>query len=155
MIYEWRSKDIHYSVPASTVGKIFEKIEKKNGSVTNKSVLDSARPESSPIHKVFEWDDDVAAEKYRLSQAGQLIRNLVIATESAESSEPIMVRAFVDVSEKREGSYIGVVHAFSEEETRERVLSDAIRELNSFRKKYSNYQEFSKIFSEIDKLKIA
>lgn len=153
MIYQWRSEKIKYAVPASTVGKVFEKIEKKKGSVSSKDVLDSARPESSPIHSIFEWDDEKAAEAYRLGQATSLICNLMIVTEENESEEPIKVRAFVNVSDGKEGSYIGAVRAMTDSECREKVLQDAMAELSAFKAKYNHLTEFSKLFTVIDNLK--
>jgi hypothetical protein len=41
----------------------------KKGRITAHAVLDAARPESSPIHDCFDWDDSEAAEKWRLEQA--------------------------------------------------------------------------------------
>lgn len=38
-----------------------------------KDVVEAARPEESPIHSHFEWDDTRAAEAHRLNQAGKLI----------------------------------------------------------------------------------
>lgn len=28
-------------------------------------ILDAAYPEESPLHKLFEWNDEIAAEQYR------------------------------------------------------------------------------------------
>lgn len=36
-------------------------------------VVEAARPDDSPLHGQFTWDDTVAAEAYRLAQAGRLI----------------------------------------------------------------------------------
>lgn len=154
MVYQYKG-DISYSVPAQTVGKIFEKIEKREGSVTNVAVLEAARPETSPIHSIFEWDDLKAANQYRLGQATRLICSVYAVTEEKESAEPIKVRAFVNVSAKKEGSFVSVVKAFSDDQMRAKVLADAMKELNAFQMKYAAYTEFSKLFDEIEKLKIA
>ena len=154
MVYEYKG-DVKYSVPAQTVGKIFEKIEKREGKVTNVAVLDSARPASSPIHKIFEWDDQRAAEQYRLGQATRLICSVYAVTEEVETAEPIKVRAFVNVSVKKEGEFVSVARAFTDEDMRAKVLADAMKELNAFRQKYENYTEFARLFNEIEKLKIA
>ena len=36
-------------------------------------MVDEARSESSPLHNVFEWDDSVASEKFRMIQARVLM----------------------------------------------------------------------------------
>lgn len=45
------------------------------------NVVDAARPVTSPIHALFEWDDGKAAENYRLSQARRLIQIVMVRRE--------------------------------------------------------------------------
>ena len=150
MVYKWKSSYAP-SIPAEKVGKVFEKIEKKNGELTPALVLEEARPEKSILHSVFEWRDDVAAEKYRLEQASYLIRAMVIEVED-ETEEPYEVRAYVNVSESTSGSFININNAFKNTETREIVLKRALDELRAFEKKYASLTQFSKLFEEIHKL---
>ena len=147
MVYKWNG--VAYSVPATVVGKHFEKIEKKYGEVNSQNVLESARSEKSPIHNLFEWDDSVAAEQYRLNQAGLLIRNLQVEVESDER-ENIVCRAYVNVSEQKMGSYVRVDTAFQSEDTKEIVIRQALQELKAFEKKYQNLMELAEVFSAID-----
>jgi hypothetical protein len=53
-------------------------IEQIKGRVTPKTLLERARPNTSPIHELFEWDDSVAAEKHRVEQARRLIASVTI-----------------------------------------------------------------------------
>lgn len=148
MVYKYKS--IKYSVPAEVVGKHFEKLEKEEGCLTSKNVLDSARPEESPIHNIFEWDDSVAAEQYRLAQATKLICNLTVEIETED--KPIECRAFMDVSEAKVGSFVNVQSAFQVEETRDIVLRRALNELIAFKAKYKNLMELKEVIEVIDKL---
>ena len=133
MVYQW--KDIKYSVPAEVVGKQFEKILEEQGSLTNKNVLESAKDESSPIHEIFEWDDTVAAEKYRLTQATKLITNLQIILETEEKE--IKCRAYVNIAnDAKEGKFIHIESAFQNEDTKDIVLNRAMNELRAFKEKY-------------------
>ena len=50
--------------------------------ITPQAVLEKAKDENSELHKCFEWDNDVAAEKYRTIQAGNVIRMLYIEPKS-------------------------------------------------------------------------
>lgn len=147
MVYKWNS--YKYPVAAEVVGKHFEKVEKKYGELNSKNVLESARSEKSPIHSLFEWDDTQAAEKYRLEQASKLIVNLNIEVETGEA-KPILCRAFVNVSEKKSGSFINIESAFQSEETKELVLKRALDELKAFEQKYKNLEILSDLFLEID-----
>lgn len=149
MVYKWSTYG--YSVSADIVGKHFEKLEKKYGEVNKVNVLESARPEKSPIHSLFEWDDTKAAENYRLEQARLLICNLDVEVEHDEE-KPIVCRAFVNVSETKKGSFINIQSAFQNEDTKELVLKRALQELQAFENKYKNLTELSGIFTEIDSL---
>ena len=141
-------------VPAATAGAELERIEHKYGQVSPKLVLNESRKETAPLHKVFEWNDSVAAEKYRLQQAGGIINNLVVVLDEYEHKEP--VRAFVNVTNNaptRSGEFISVVSAMQSEETRKVVLQNALRELKEFQKKYKDLGELAGIFNEIKKLR--
>ena len=154
MVYKWKGRG--YGVKAEVVGKELEKLKKKNGDVTARAFVDAARSEKSPLHKLLEWDDKKAAEKYRLSQATEIICHLAIECEDME--EPITVRAYMNVADdadnptRRTGSFIDTQSAFENEETRGLILRCAIRELTEIRQKYANLQELATIFEAIDKV---
>lgn len=149
MVYSW--KYYSYNIPAETVGKRFEAIEKEHGKITSELVLQDAEPEDSPMHELFEWDDAVAGHKYRLSQATQIIISL--AKEVEEDPKPKPVRAYYNVSNgERKGSFVNVKTAFENPDTRDIILKRALKELESFREKYQNLSELAGVFKQIDKL---
>lgn len=149
MVYQWR---FAMGVPAQTAGNEFERIERKHGHITPEIVLDESRAEDSALHSCFEWNDEVAAEKYRIQQATHLIVNLTVFSEHTEQKAP--VRAFVNVSTERKGSFISVSSAMQATKTREVVLKNALRELESFKAKYKNLVEFSELFAAIEKIAV-
>lgn len=55
------------------VDRELERIYKKHKVVTVEVVLAEASKATHPLHSYFEWDNDVAAEKYRTVQAYSLI----------------------------------------------------------------------------------
>ena len=94
MVYDWKR---NMPVKAQAAGEYLEQLEKEHGEITPKIVLDASRAEDALLHPCFEWNDGVAAEKYREVQARYLIRNLVVFVERDDSS-PQVVRAYVNVS---------------------------------------------------------
>lgn len=151
MVYSFR--DFERPVSANIIGHQIETLQERDGFVTKESLLNSARAESSPIHSCFEWDDKKAGERYRLHQAGQIIMNITVVHEDLEQ-KPV-TRAFVNIqaeSPKAVGQYIDINTAMSKDEFRATVLSNAIRELSVFRKKYATLSELSGVFAEISKL---
>ena len=149
MVYEWK-----YNMPikAQIVGEHFEKLEREQGCITPKIVLDSARSETSVIHGCFEWDNDIAAEKYRETQASALIRNLTVKTikEDKTCTEP--VRAFVNIQSSEKSQYISLPNILKDNELTRRMLEQAKSELDTFAKKYSSLKELSGVFDAIAEL---
>ena len=147
-IYEW--SHIQYSVPAEIVGKTCEKLEAQYGSVTNENFLDAARAESSPTHPLFEWDDSIAAERYRKDQSSRILSNLRI-TIASDNSEPKMVRAVYNVKPGNENAnYRSFDVVMRDADLRKEVLKRAIRELVIFKEKYETLKELADVFSAID-----
>ena len=149
MVYEWK-----YNMPikAQIVGEHFEQLEKQQGCITPNIVLESARSENSVIHSCFEWNDGIAAEKYRESQAGSLIRNLTVKmiTPDVEQTEP--VRAYVNIKQSSSSEFISIHNVLKDEYLAQKMLEQAKSELNAFAKKYSTLQELSKVFDAIAEL---
>lgn len=65
-------------VKPDTVAAELERIRRANGGVKPEDVIEAASDGNSPIHNVFDWDDSTAAHEYRLIQARQLIRAVVV-----------------------------------------------------------------------------
>lgn len=141
-----------FGVSADIVGAEMEKIEKRDGEVTSKSLLEAGRPQDSALHSLFEWDDSKAAEQYRLKQATDVITHIHIRVEE-NPKEPY--RAYVNIQQSdgqtEKGRFINVTTAMENEETRRIVLSAAMTEMKRFSAKYAKYKELSEVFEAIDK----
>ena len=114
-------------------------------------VLVKARDENSELHKCFEWDDAVAAEKYRLRQVGYIIRLLVIkeeCDESTEYKERPEVRVFYKT--KEDEGYKPTHLIVQKKDEYDALLQRAWSELRAFKQKYSMLKELDEIFKLID-----
>lgn len=116
---------------------------KHNGRLFPRDVVDAARSETSPLHNSFEWDDNAAAEQWRIEQARRLIRVSVTILDG--KNEP--VRAFVSLSTDREdrGGYLPVDVVISSKNLREQMLKDAAMELQLFTAKFKAIQELTEV----------
>ena len=45
-------------------------------------VVDDARDPESPLHKHFEWDDEIAASAYRIDKARAIIRSVKVVVKN-------------------------------------------------------------------------
>ena len=149
MVYKWSLSESQYPVSADVVGKHFEKLKEEHGAVTRENFLDSARDENSPVHDIFEWDDSVAGEKYRLHQASTCICSLRVEVEDV-SGEPITIRAYVNTDTHGDAKFVAIHEAMENEDTKAKVLEDAKKYLKWFVDKYENLVELSKIVETIN-----
>ncbi len=144
MVYKWKPGSVH-KVDAAVAGPVCEQLEQK-GNLSAKSLLEVSRPEDAPLHNEFEWDNEKAAEKYREEQARGIIRNLTVVIDN---SEP--VRKFFNVSVKSEKQYTRIETILETADMRASLLSQALSELENFRKKYSQLEELAEIFKAMEK----
>lgn len=147
MVYEWRVKGVN-KVDPQVAGEVCEELEKSVG-LTSKTLLDASRPEDAPLHYEFEWNDEVAAEKYRERQAKTLITNLAVSTEDISPT-----KAFVTLRTKigESSNFEPVVDVLKSDDKRKRLLEIAKHELQSFKNKYKTLKELAGVIREIDKL---
>lgn len=140
-------------VPAQVAGEMMESIEERDGSVTPESFLEASRPEDSPTHGAFEWDDSIAAEKFRLSQSRHIINDIrvKIIREGDDAPKEKHI-AFMNVTEGRhnKAEYKSMSIVMSNDDSREVVLKNAMQELTSFREKYRKLSELADVFKAIE-----
>lgn len=141
MAAEWRIKGIYKADAQKVADEIGER------SITPQEVLEKAKDENSELHKCFEWDNDVAAEKYRLEQARKIIINLVYVPTKKEEQK---VRCFQITSEKH--VYQPTKHFLVQENEYQALLKRAKNELESFKKKYATLSELETVFEAIESI---
>ena len=130
--------------------------EANNNQLPPRSVVDAARDPSSPLHDEFEWDDDAAAEAYRLAQAGALVRR-VLATIIKRDPKTKRLTATVTrqyqsrpSQRHRDGGYETLQDILSDEDKRAELIGRVLREMRSYRKRYEELVELQSIWSAID-----
>lgn len=149
--FEFR-EGFRIGIDANIVGNELEKIRRENHGVLKPSyVIDSARAKSSLLHDYFEWDNDLAGEKYREEQARNLIRHVIIITPQVKSNH---VRAYVSIQGRDNGkAYHAIADIMNDDEYREKLLANALIDLDAWKQKYETFKELSDIFSAIDRTK--
>ena len=80
-------------------------ISEAHGVLTAPLVVERARDPASPLHDLFEWDREQAAEKWLLIQAAALIRRVKIHIVRASTENKVVAiqptRAFVSPQNER------------------------------------------------------
>lgn len=121
-------------------------IRDEHGTLTPALVVDTARNPEHPLHSRFEWDDRIAGEAHRLTQAGQLLR----VTFRPDPSKPRDLRAFVAVKgeDTPTSDYVPTQEALADPFTRELVLRSMKRDWQTFQRRYKHMSEFAEFIRQ-------
>jgi len=115
----------------------------ERGRLTPGIVVDTARDESHPLHARFEWDDQIAGEKYRLGQARELIRSVrVVYREATETEGARTVRAFHAVRDEQGTAYRSAETIAESPLLTKILLQDMQREWKALLRRYGQFEEF-------------
>ena len=138
------------SEQAQILGDVIDSVF--GGDVTPEQLVEYARPRTSPIHAMFEWDDSAAAEKYRFWQARSHINHVVVRFSGGDIRAYHSVRVTrSDDSEER--TYLRGDIVKRSPAAAAQVVEKAKAEIKSWRDKYASYKlYFASIMDEIDKL---
>ena len=118
-------------------------IREEHGRLTPKIVVDAARPENHPLHGSFEWDDSVAAEKWREEQASWMIRHVKITYKVDETAPSATVRAFHAAYHPETGhAYNPIEEILEDPFQRQLLFQNAQRDWIAMRDRYHNLIEF-------------
>lgn len=147
--YEWNpDTGYHPSIDANIVGGVIEQLEEQNGGVTADAFLEASRPENSPTHSVFEWNDGIAAENWRKQQSRTTINALRVVYIDRQGEEQ-KVSAFIKTSKPATPTVYENIHAaLSDENKKEIVLDRLRRELESFVIRNSHIEELADLLEE-------
>lgn len=148
---EWKINGIYKADP----NKVYEEITSIGDKFTPEQIVSYAKKnKKSELHKCFEWDDTVAAQKYRISQAQTIIRNIVVVKEVDDEDKNtgrIVVRAIFSTNE-RTNEYETIQRTVVNQDSYDRLLIAAMNELEAFKRKYKTLTELAGIISEIETL---
>ena len=148
-MYKWKSnvEQFYKNVDAQKVGEEIQIIG-NSGEINAKSVVKYAREnQSSELHKIIEWDDTKAAEKYREFQARRILTSVTIVRPEQKADEELPeIRAFYNEKGSR---YMPVTTIVRNEDSYKNLLKQAMIELQAFKKKYSMLVELKEIFDLI------
>lgn len=118
--------------------------------ITSENVVELARSESSVLHDDFEWDDAIAGNKWRNHQARRLIENLVVEVEERDTKEPVQIRVLHTTPDRHD--YKPIEFFLKDADEHKKLLNQAMRELEYFKKKYYSLVELTPVFEAINAL---
>lgn len=143
-MYKWKIEGL-YGVDAQVAGNELERIYHEKGTLEPSVVVEQSKPKNAPLHSMFEWNDEAAAEKWREQQARNIIGNVVVADEPNGES---FTRAFVHVSD----DYRPLSIVLDDRDMTEELLMTALRELRTFEAKYSELRQLAPVLDAIEEV---
>lgn len=156
-----KRKRIYRAHPCAKFGDeeaqwIGQQLESGGEELTPKQLVDAARNAKSPGHKLFEWDDSVAGEAYRLQQATGHLRMVQIEIVNNGNKQPIRACFPVYQSDGAEGakrSHVSYDRIRETPDLARQVIERGANELRQWQKRYSLYTNvFDSVFSAIEEV---
>lgn len=145
MVYSYKPKSC-IKTPANVAGTVCEELA-RTGGLTPVRLLDASRDTFAPLHGEFEWDDAVAAEEHRKSQARHIINSIVVISEKDETPP---VRAFVHIRDDDDCRYESLGVVLRTPSMHQQMIDNARRELQAFSSKYKQLNELRIVLESID-----
>ena len=130
---------------------VLMQIRAKRGTLTPEIVVDEASDPTHPLHHRFTWDDSEAARKWRLHEAGNLLRVRYKADAGDDRAD---LRAFWvrrDETGAPTSTYEPLEEIVQDPFQRELMLRQMRRDWQSFKKRYQHMEEFvTDIISDLE-----
>ena len=145
MVYQWKTGSRH-KVSAAVAAEVMDRLAEEDR-LNAQELVEESRPEDAPLHSEFEWDDSIAAEKYREEQAGALIRHLVVRIEANDQEYPTRQYFMIQPEAK---IYEPIQVILKDEDKTDLLLEQAKRELRAFKAKYACLKELAEVIKAID-----
>jgi hypothetical protein len=129
---------------------VFSKLAAQNR-LTPQALVDTARPDISPIHPFYEWDDSIAGEQYRLEQARSHVRCVRRVENTVPIKDQPIIREYHSVRDPDSGTQYQPLRVVARNPLYyQQVLADAKTEIRAWRAKYASLNELFPIISAID-----
>jgi len=124
------------------------------GEIDPKALWLSQADEDAPLHDEYEWDKDVAWEKYNITRSNYIIRSLEIVYDESGIKEPVRAYESItrqgDSEEKPRRVYERTEDILADPEGRDMLLAAAYSDALAFRRRYSALSELSLVIERID-----
>lgn len=121
-----------------------ESIRATAGVLTPAVVLEAASAPDHPLHTRFEWDDTVAAGKWRLEQAQKLL-TVVRLSYIDGSGQATSIRAYQAVRTEHGHVYRPSDEVAMDPVASQIVLMDMQREFKQLRDRYGHFREYAEM----------
>lgn len=125
---------------AAAIKKELDRIEARDGALMPAAIVKEAKSPKSPLHPCFDWSDRVAAHRWRLMQATQLILSVRIEGDTSDH------RVYVNIGYGK--GFASVTRVRDDINLSEEVLRTAKAEIDEWIRRYQDLKEQLTILTE-------
>ncbi len=145
--YAWKIPSFAKNIDIDLAIQEMERIESLYGSLTPQNILDASRPQNALFHTLFQWDDTLAAEHYRLQQARTILNNIEVSVISDGQAKQISV--YEVIKQPSTTPVYKSINSMTIDDI-DFIKMRTLKELNILKDKLSVYKEFSKVTSTLN-----
>ena len=144
-VYSFKVPSLFKGLDPTDAANELERIRGIYGDLKPEYVVTESEDSNSLLHNYFEWDDTVAANKFRKEQAKLLIRSITV--EVVTQNINCNVRAFVNVVEsgKDYRNYVPIDLVLKDTDAYNDLLAQAKDEMGDFVRKYNDIVELDDV----------
>lgn len=145
--YAWKIPSFAKNIDIDLAIEEMERIESLYGSLTPQNILDASRPQNALFHTLFQWDDTIAAEHYRLQQARVILNNIEVTVIS--DGQPKQIAVYEVIKQPSTTAVYKSINTMNVNDI-DFIKMRTLKELNILKDKLSVYKEFSKVTSTLN-----
>jgi hypothetical protein len=143
-VYQWRDGGTG-GVSAQAAGEEIQRIRDRDGFCEPEILVDESRPEEAPLHPAFDWDDPVAAERWRTHQARNLIRSIQVIEEDREPEI-----AFISVKTESGRGYVDTRTIAETPDLHQAAVAEAMASLRGWTRRYQHINELADVIAAVE-----
>ena len=132
-VYKWKV-GTRIKADPNLAAEVLNKLAEQNR-LDAENVVEVSKPEGAVLHDDFEWDDAVAAIKFRNHQARNIINALVVVEEETPEEPPM--RVFFKIEENT-NNYTPLKTIMQSADSTEALLRKALSELQAYKMKFDS-----------------
>ena len=142
-------------IKAKIYGPILVTIAEQKGELHPVDVVEAARNEESPLHREFTWDNDKAADAYRLVQARKIIQGIIITAVIRPRKDLVEIRLFHSTKNRDGVRSYGLVNILNRDEfARQQIEAQALKALIYWQERLKVYKTLPEVVAALEGLRL-
>ena len=122
------------------IGEAVARIKQQTtGRCNSKTILEAARNKANYLHRFIEWNNALAAEKYRLDQIRELVRCIDVVDDDVQEGKPMP--AFISLIERAGRGYHTAREVIDSVDLQNAALRQAEADLSAYERRLEQFKD--------------